>query len=139
VTDGESPARAARREEVWQRCLATAPLTRERLLGLAATSAPVAYLAAPGLLAWDVRKPLLPVGDALLSFDPISADGLCFALRSGLEAADALTGRRGSLDAYRTGANAIFRAHLARRELVYASERTHRKSAFWQRARAPVC
>ena len=137
VTDAQSPARAARREDVWQRCLASAPLTRERLQGLAALGGPASYFAAPGLLEWDEQGPIIPVGDALLSFDPISADGLCFALRSGLEAADVLTGTRGSPSAYRAGARAVFHAHLARRELIYARERPSRQGTFWRRPRAP--
>jgi flavin-dependent dehydrogenase len=134
VTDGDSPAHQARHGQVWARCLDTAPLTRERLRGAEALGPPRGYLAAPGILDWDPHQPVLPVGDAALSFDPIAADGLCFALRSGLEAAAALLGTRGSPLSYRDGIHGIFRQHLERRERIYKSER-HRPTTFWQRSR----
>jgi flavin-dependent dehydrogenase len=135
VTDGDSPAREARREAVWSQCLETAPLTRARLDAAEPAGPARAYLATPGILEWDLRAPVLPVGDAVLSFDPIAADGLCFALRSGIEAAAAVTGARGSLRDYRAGTRSIFDAHLARREHAYASERALRTTRFWQRSR----
>jgi flavin-dependent dehydrogenase len=136
LTDGDSAAREARGDEVWARCLASAPLTRARL-DRAGTGGPArAYLAGPAVLDWDPGQPFLPVGDAALSFDPIAADGLCFALRSGLEAAEVLLGRRGSARAYRDGVHHIFAQHLTRRALIYQAERRVRPTPFWQRARA---
>jgi flavin-dependent dehydrogenase len=138
LTDGDLPARAARRDEVWAACLKTAPLTRDRLRAAEAIGSPRTYLATPAVLDWDPEGPLLPVGDAALSFDPIAADGLCFALRSGLEAAAVLLGARGSTRAYRDGVLRIYRDHLARRERVYAAERQLRPTAFWRRPRAGI-
>jgi len=135
VTDGDSFAREARRGAVWAQCLATAPLTRARLNDAEPAGVARSYLATPARLDWDLRAPVLPVGDAALSFDPIAADGLCFALRSGIEAAAALTGARGSVRAYHAGVVAIFETHLARREQIYASERALRATRFWQRKR----
>lgn len=134
VTDGDVPARA-RSREAWQRALQSAPLTRELLGVTEAPSLMRRYLATPSLLEWHVRAPVLPVGDAALCFDPIAADGLCFALRSGIEAAAALRGARGSKEAYRSGINGIFREHVARREQIYASERRVRPTPFWSRPR----
>ena len=135
LTDGDSPARAVRGDEVWARCLASAPLTRARLGRAGTAGAARAYLAGPAVLDWDPRQPFLPVGDAALSFDPVAADGLCFALRSGLEAAAVLLGRRGSPRAYRDGVHQIFAQHLARRALIYQAERQVRPTPFWQRPR----
>jgi 2-polyprenyl-6-methoxyphenol hydroxylase-like FAD-dependent oxidoreductase len=135
VTDGDSPARMARRTEIWQRCLDSAPLTRERLEAARFVSPPRAYLATPAILDWDPRLPLFPVGDAAYSCDPIAAEGLCFALRSGIEAADASLGLRGSASAYHAGVRLLYRNHLARRELIYAAERRLRATPFWQRPR----
>lgn len=138
VTDGDSPARATRSELDWSRWLESAPLTRRHLEGATPLGAARTYLATPALLDWDPEKGAVPVGDAALSFDPIAAEGLCFALRSGIEAAAALLGVRGSLAAYRDGVRGIFATHLARRERIYASERKLCPTPFWQRARGPT-
>ena len=139
VTDGGTPSARAARADVWQSCLATAPLTRARLLAASSDGPPVAYASAPALSEWDPSVRFLPVGDAALAFDPIAADGLCYALRSGLEAARAFAlcraGQAGALNAYRRGLGDIFRNHLARREALYKLERGRRGSPFWQRAR----
>ncbi len=135
VTDADSPAREARQSRVWIDHSASAPHTRRLLLG-AELSAPRSYSAAPGVLDWNPDGPVLPVGDAALSFDPIAADGLCFALRSGIEAAAVVLGAGGSARAYRAGIHEIYRRHLGRREAIYASERAHRPTDFWSRSRS---
>jgi 2-polyprenyl-6-methoxyphenol hydroxylase-like FAD-dependent oxidoreductase len=135
LTDADAGAGCITQPDERRRWLDSAPLTRERIQ----SSRPGelrGYLAAPGISNWDTRLPLLPVGDAMLSFDPIAADGLCFALRSGIEAAQVCRGQgtRAAM-AYRKGAAALFTNHLARRESIYAAERRHRPSPFWQRHR----
>jgi hypothetical protein len=70
-----------------------------------------------------------------LSFDPIAADGLCFALRSGLETPAALFGGAAAKGRYRSAIAAIFRDHLANREHSYDAERRVRPTAFWLRSR----
>lgn len=135
VTDADSPAAAARRPETWPAYLASAPATCALLAGAQNSSPARTYSAAPGVLDWDPRSRLLPAGDAALSFDPISADGLCFALRSGIDAAAALLGERGSKAAYRAGIHALFLRHLERREMIYGAEREVRPTPFWLRRR----
>jgi flavin-dependent dehydrogenase len=130
-TDADLPTRHAYRDAVWSQCLEGAPLTRERLAGAAVLSPARSYLAAPALLAWDARLPLLPVGDAALCFDPIAAVGLCFALRSGIEAARAVLSGSRAAAAYRARIQRVFAEHLARRELIYGRERAVRKTPFW--------
>jgi 2-polyprenyl-6-methoxyphenol hydroxylase-like FAD-dependent oxidoreductase len=137
ITDGDAPARAGS-SEAWRRALQSAPLTRDLLGATEAASLVRRYLATPSLLAWNPCVPVLPVGDAALCFDPISADGLCFALRSGIEAAAALRGVRGSKEAYHSGIHGIFSTHVARREQIYASERRVRPTPFWSRPRGRI-
>jgi hypothetical protein len=71
-----------------------------------------------------------------LAFDPMSGDGLCFALRSGLEAAvvirELLAGSGSGVGRYRTGARQVFDLHLARRTLIYRSEMRWSDSSFWR-------
>lgn len=135
-TDADSPGRHASRDAVWSSCLEGTTLTRERLMDAVPVSGPRSYVAGPALLEWDARVPLVPVGDAALSFDPIAAVGLCFALRSGIDAARALLSGPRARAAYREGIRRVFEEHLARRELIYASERAVRKTPFWLVTRA---
>lgn len=137
LTDADSPARHAGEVAVWRRCLATAPMTDARIREVAAVGEIRSYVAAPGISRWDTRLPVLPVGDAMLSFDPIAADGICFALRSGIEASEVCCARNPKAAAsYRHGGEQLFGSHLARRESIYAAERGRRASPFWQRDRA---
>jgi len=136
LTDADSPARHAAQAQVWQRCLESAPLTLARIRASRAEGEVRSYLAGPGISHWDTRLPVLPIGDAALSFDPIAADGICFALRSGIEAAAVCcAGNAGAAAAFGRGAQRVFDAHLARRESIYAAERARRTSPFWQRDR----
>jgi flavin-dependent dehydrogenase len=137
LTDADSPGRHAGQTAIWGRCLESAPLTLARTRQSIPTGKMRSYVAAPGISRWNTRLPVLPVGDAALSFDPIAADGICFALRSGIEAAEvSYTRSSGAAAAYRDGIGKIFSGHLARREIIYAAERRRRSSHFWQRDRS---
>jgi flavin-dependent dehydrogenase len=121
-------------EALWFGAMADAPLTHQRLSGQTRCSDFQAYRAGPEWTEIDASAPVLPVGDAALSFDPMAGDGLCFALRSGLEAAraiDSLVLRR----AYVEGACGIYESHLREREAAYAAERSLRRSPFWKQRR----
>jgi flavin-dependent dehydrogenase len=80
---------------------------------------------------------LVPVGDACMSVDPLSSDGLCFALVSAREAAATVSallgGDRDAPDRYHDGVARVFAGYLARREAVYAGERRWPDRPFWQR------
>lgn len=121
-------------EEIWRTALSDAPLTRERLRDRGRCSPVRAYRAGPEWTHVDPNAPVLPVGDAALSFDPMAGDGLCFALRSGIEAARAI-GSSSLRRAYREGTRGIYESHLQEREAAYAAERPLRSSVFWQARR----
>jgi flavin-dependent dehydrogenase len=79
----------------------------------------------------------LAIGDAALSFDPLSSQGLFNALYTGLAAAEAadryLGGEAGALGAYGASVRSIgaaYRAHLAE---WYGLERRWADRPFWQR------
>ena len=95
------------------------------------TAAHSAVLAPPAGDGW------LAVGDAALSFDPLSSQGLLNALFTGLAAAEAadrhLRGAAQALTEYRQtigGIEAAYRRHLA---LFYAGETRWPEAPFWQR------
>lgn len=118
-------------EEIWQPALTSAPFTAQRVRDRSRLSPVRAYRAGPEWTELDPSVNVLPVGDAALSFDPMAGDGLCFALRSGIEAARAIAStslRR----AYRKGTQQIYDTHLEEREAAYAAERALRPAPFWQ-------
>ena len=99
------------------------------------TTAHSAVLAPPAGDGW------LAVGDAALSFDPLSSQGLLNALFTGLAAAEAadrqLRGGAQALTEYCqiiNGIEAAYRRHLA---LFYAGETRWPDAPFWQRRQPP--
>jgi flavin-dependent dehydrogenase len=74
-------------------------------------------------------------GDAALSFDPISGQGIFSALLSGLEAglavSDVLSGRTGAMEEYCARMETVWNTYRARRRLVYREERRWPKTPFW--------
>jgi hypothetical protein len=96
-----------------------------------ATAANSSSLEPPANEGW------LAVGDAAISFDPISSQGLLNALFTGLAAAEAadryLQGDVLALSEYVKvigGIRAAYRQHL---QLCYASETRWPQAPFWQR------
>ena len=79
----------------------------------------------------------LAVGDAAMSFDPLSSQGLFNALFTGLAAAEAtdsyLRGDQSSLVQYQQTTRAIFDAYKSKLEAVYAAEKRWPDAPFWQR------
>lgn len=79
----------------------------------------------------------LAVGDAAISFDPLSSQGLFNALFTGLAAAEAvdshLKGNPLSLAQYQQTTRAIFEAYQQRLAATYAAESRWPDAPFWQR------
>lgn len=79
----------------------------------------------------------LAVGDAAISFDPLSSQGLFNALFTGLAAAEAvdshLSGKELSLTQYQQATRAIFDAYSRKLAATYAAERRWPDAPFWQR------
>ncbi|HEX7330896.1 MAG TPA: tryptophan 7-halogenase [Pyrinomonadaceae bacterium] len=79
----------------------------------------------------------LAVGDAAISFDPLSSQGLFNALFTGLAAAEAvdsyLNGNQLSLTQYHQTIGAIFEAYQQKLAATYAAETRWPDAPFWQR------
>jgi flavin-dependent dehydrogenase len=86
-----------------------------------------------GALGW------LAAGDASISFDPLSSQGLLHALFSGLAAAEvthsSLAGDDDAIPRYRRLMNSIYRAYRRQLDFFYASETRWPSAPFWQRRR----
>jgi flavin-dependent dehydrogenase len=80
------------------------------------------------------------VGDAASTYDPLSAEGVCKAIRSGLSAAEAihhyLTGNTGILQAHMLEVAKEFEDYLAQRVQYYRREMRWPTSLFWNRRQA---
>ena len=72
----------------------------------------------------------IAVGDAALSFDPISSQGILSALYSGVKAANAILS--GGLEAYDSAMTSLWDAFSVNQKAVYAVE-TRWRTPFWQR------
>ena len=131
MTDGDlvpssAGARASFRDRQLDRarhtraCLGQAAFDTEPWVAAACSSQP-AKAAGPGWVA---------VGDAAAAFDPISQQGVTWALESGLEAARAidahLSGDLRALDRYADWVESEFASYLQIRDEYYAQERRGR-------------
>jgi flavin-dependent dehydrogenase len=80
-------------------------------------------------------------GDAALSFDPISSQGIFSALHGGMSAAQAVIAAEGgdrlAFEAYTVRLENIRRIYLARWHSLYGSETRWPGEPFWQRADNP--
>jgi flavin-dependent dehydrogenase len=81
----------------------------------------------------------LAVGDAALSFDPLSSQGVLFALYSGMRGAEAAIHCLGrparadeSLDEYQRKVRGVLRANQRERMAFYWSERRYPESPYWR-------
>ncbi|HEX4982331.1 MAG TPA: hypothetical protein VFV63_11555 [Ilumatobacteraceae bacterium] len=73
-------------DDDWESAIAAAPLTAERV-GRGRVAGPSWVRPAGSSLSYISGSNLLAVGDAMVSFDPVTGDGLSFAVVSGIEAA----------------------------------------------------
>lgn len=88
----------------------------------------------------------LAVGDAALSFDPLSSQGIFNALYTGMKAGQAvdaaLSGERNVLESYSARLDSIRAAYIDHHLLFYQSERRWRDRPFWtkrQRLQTQPC
>lgn len=83
----------------------------------------------------DENRAFLAAGDAVLSFDPLSSQGMFFALYSGVKAAETLLMNNGEtqadFSAYNADIDSVFQANQKSRRLYYASEYRFAESLFW--------
>jgi flavin-dependent dehydrogenase len=84
----------------------------------------------------------LAVGDAAQSFDPLSGEGLFYALLSGQRAAQSiaqhLAGASNGLADYAVLSEALWRRFLHQRQIFYACETRWPDEPFWQRRLVPI-
>ena len=139
-TDATCARGQASQQTYFETALLSTNHTCERVGNLDSDTPLSVCAAGPSLTLYDPALPALAVGDAAAAFDPISGDGLCFALRSALDAAEALerffAGRRTSLADYAAGVEAIFERHVIRRAILYDAVTRFGDAPFWTTTRS---
>jgi flavin-dependent dehydrogenase len=84
----------------------------------------------------------LATGDAAISFDPLSSQGLLNALFTGLAAAEAahehLSGAPNALASYAAALEGIWRAYARQVSITYSAEARWPEAPFWKRRRPQV-
>lgn len=110
---------------------APAPLTRKRIDdgGNSMTALPRRVEAGGARLDRAGGDGWLAIGDAAMSFDPISSHGLLTALSTGLAAGET------SLEEYQAFVDTTWQAYARMRDTCYASENRWADAPFWRRRR----
>ena len=121
----------------WSRHLQCAPCTQERLRGYRPPTQVLIRPAHTARMTQPTAPGFLAVGDAAMAFDPLSAQGITKALRSGLHAAQTISSHyRGQPHVFATYSEALqqeFDAYLDLRAAYYRMETRWPEAVFWQR------
>jgi flavin-dependent dehydrogenase len=141
MTDADLWSRDRRRaSEEWRRRLAATSHTRARVADLSFTM-PLGVMTARTSRLDPISGPRwLAVGDAALTFDPLSSHGITTALQSGLAAGRAIdrwsNGRSDAFVEYEGQMRNGFDSYLKARTTHYGRERRWPDSTFWRRRHA---
>jgi flavin-dependent dehydrogenase len=121
----------------WLELLNETRHVKARLQEAELETAPAVHPAYSQRLERMTGRSWLAVGDAATTFDPLSSQGVCKGLRSGIMASyaigDHFKGSRSSLDKYEAILSREFEAYLRTRADYYNQERRFERSPFWQR------
>ena len=113
---------------------------RIRAGGYLLSGAPITRTAASTRAVEVAGDGWLAVGDAAISFDPLSSQGVTTALRGGEQAAgallEALGGDRSGIPRYAASVDTLWTEILTERAKYYAMERRWAGNAFWRRRSA---
>jgi len=139
MTDADLWARAARCRGAFAARLMRAALTRQRVVGVPDVPARV-VAAASARLQPAAGEGWLAAGDAAMAVDPLSGQGVCLAIRSGLRAAETIQAERagaaGASREYAAGVVQACAAYEATRRWFYGCERRFPAAEFWRRRRS---
>jgi 2-polyprenyl-6-methoxyphenol hydroxylase-like FAD-dependent oxidoreductase len=138
MTDADLiPKGCGRALDHWQNWLEQAPHTHARLSDCVLETGLRFFAANSYRRDRSAGTHWLAVGDAATAFDPLSSQGICYALESGLRAARAIEssqqGGPTALEAYSLWTQRNFEKYLRTRSAVYGQERRWPSSTFWRR------
>ncbi|HEY6995399.1 MAG TPA: FAD-dependent oxidoreductase [Xanthobacteraceae bacterium] len=128
------------RHALWHMRVRQTTHTRRRLRAFDLQTVPGVVAAMSSRLDCPSGHGWLAVGDAALTFDPLSSQGLREALASGIRAGEALNGYLAgdatALGEYGRKADVVFREYSRLHTVYYGREQRWPESAFWRRRRA---
>lgn len=135
MTDSDLRGRAG-----WDERLGRAPATARRLARWEATGRTAMRAASSQFSPAAAGDGFVAAGDAAAAFDPISALGIGFSLRSGMEAARvaaaAAEGDGAPAAAYSQSLGRIYADYRSRFRALYSQEARWPEAPFWARRRA---
>ncbi|MGH3918028.1 MAG: hypothetical protein ACRDSG_03135, partial [Pseudonocardiaceae bacterium] len=128
------PVGAVERDRWWTRALSRTRLVPE-IMATTGASRIYAAAASTGTLSPCTGRDWLAVGDAALTLDPLSGQGLTTALTSAIRAAETVLDprREAALDAFSRQTAEEHRIHLSTRLAYYRRENRWPHGPFWQR------
>jgi flavin-dependent dehydrogenase len=122
---------------VWKKCLSKTIFIKERLRAFQLPDKVEVCSARSQLLSRSTGIGWLAVGDAVMSFDPVSSQGIFKGLKDGIQAAQAiheyLNGHSAALKQLETDRYRVFREYLQMRAKYYRMVARWPSSPFWQR------
>jgi flavin-dependent dehydrogenase len=125
------------RESAWDARLEGAPATVRRVERWRATGETAVRAANSQITPVVAGDGWVAAGDAAVAFDPVSALGIGFSLRSGMEAARvaaaAAEGDDGLAAAYAESVSRIYADYRSRQHGIYLQERRWAGGPFWAR------
>ncbi len=131
----------AKRIHTWREQLKAAPLTAARIAGDDRAGDLHVRTARTQRLDETAGDDWIAVGDAAMSFDPLSSEGISKGLEWGKKAAVAAVafcrGDRSAAQAYRDDIDRAFAEYLVTRYRYYAAEKRWPDAPFWRRRRLP--
>jgi flavin-dependent dehydrogenase len=143
MTDADLYAKGLRGEaNYWQRKLQDTTHTSQRVNGLILTSGPLVVAANSSQIDQVAKDNWLAVGDAAMTLDPLSGQGITKALASGMEAGRVIheyfSGRKSSFENYAVAIEKSFYGYLTIRNNYYRVENRWPESPFWKRRQSPT-
>jgi flavin-dependent dehydrogenase len=138
MTDSDLYAKGNRNQATyWQEQLQQARHTHARAKNYSVNTEPLIFAATSSRLDSPVGRNWLAVGDAALTVDPLSSQGVCKALESGLRAAEVLQdhwkGDETAMSSYAASVTQSFEHFLDERNQYYGREKRWPQSVFWRR------
>jgi flavin-dependent dehydrogenase len=138
MTDGDLDVVSSLRDrDGWMAAVRRAPVTAERVAAYeAGTVAPGIASANTSRLSSVAGPDWLAAGDAAVSFDPLSSQGILTALQSAVDAAAAIAdGSDAGLSRYASLTAQRYRDYLVERARYYGAEHRWPDAPFWRRRR----
>ncbi len=138
MTDGDLYAGSKKRSPgFWRERLASSVFTKNRFELPKMTANPRAVAANTSIIHPVAGADWLAVGDAALSLDPLSSQGIYKSMESGINAAKSVDGKfrgtGGALRGYSDSIAAAFKSYLNVRRSHYKKVNRWPESAFWRR------